>query len=323
MKAAFIERFGSEDAFVHGDRPDPRLGPRQVLVRVKSAGINRGDLLRREGTYGGPAPSFPFIPGWEVAGIVEAMGPEVKDRFIGQRVLATLADGGYAEMAAVNRAGAVPIPDGVSFDDAASIPMVFLTAWYSLLKVARLGPGDTVLIQSGGSGVGTAAIQIAKHVGARVITTAGTDEKIARARDLGANEAINYERQDFLPEVMRLTGNVGVDVVLESVGGVVLVKSIAAVAPLGRLVVVGNSSRSPEKSDLDALAKKNATLTSFSLARQMGYGGVMAELGRILELVEKGELKAVVDRTYPLREVADAHRLLAQRRNFGKVLLHP
>lgn len=323
MKAAFVNTFGSEDAFVYGDLPDPKLGPRQVLIRVKAAGVNRGDLFRREGSYGGAPPKLPFCPGWEVAGVIEAVGAEVKDRSVGQRVLATLADGGYAELVAVNRAGTLPVPDKLSFEEAASIPMVFLTSWYALLKVARLEKGEAVLIQSGGSGVGMAGIQIAKHAGARVFTTAGTDDKVAKCKALGADAAVNYTKQDFLPEVMAFTGNAGVNVVLESVGGPVLLKSIQAMAPLGRLVTVGNSSRSADKPDMETLTKRNCSFTSFSLARQMGYGGVMAEMAKVMDLCAQGRMKSIVDRVFPLKETAEAHRYLAQRKNFGKVVLRP
>ena len=323
MKAAYVERFGSEDAFIYGDMPDPKPGPRQVLVRVKAAGINRGDLFRREGSYGGAPPKLPFCPGWEVAGVIEAVGAEVKDRTVGQRVAATLADGGYAELVTVNRAGTLPIPDGVSFDEASSIPMVFLTSWYALLKVARLEKGEVALVQSGGSGVGMAGIQIAKHVGARVFTTAGTDEKVAKCLKLGADAAVNYTKQDFPPEVMKFTNNTGVNVVLESVGGQVLLKSIQAMAPLGRLVTVGNSSRGAEKPDMETLTRKNCSFTSFSLARQMGYGGVMGEMAKVMDLCAQGKMKSIVDRVFPLRETAAAHRYLAERKNFGKVVLRP
>ena len=323
MKAAYVEAFGSEDAFIYGDQPDPELGPRQVLIRVKAAAINRGDLFRRAGSYGGEAPAFPFVPGWEVAGVIEAIGADVQDRAVGQSVVATLPQGGYAELVAVSRAGTAPIPDSLSFEEAASTPMVFLTSWYALVKVARVEPSDVVLVQSGGSGVGVAAIQIAKHIGARVITTAGSADKVQKAIKLGADEAVNYNEQDFLPEATRFSGGSGINVILESVGGEVLTKSIQALAPLGRIVIVGNSSRSTVTPDMQALAAKNGSLCNLSLARQMGYGGVMAELSKVLDLCAQGKMKAVVDRVYPLAETADAHRYVEQRRNFGKVLLKP
>lgn len=323
MNVTYVEQFGNADNFIYGNLPDPSLGPKQVLIKVHAAAINRGDLFRREGSYAGPPPPIPFVPGWEVAGVIDAIGSEVKDRSLGQRVVATLAQGGYAELVAVNRAGTIPIPDQLSFDEAASIPMVFLTSWYALLQVARLKEGETTLIQSGGSGVGVAAIQIAKHVGAKVITTAGTDEKVARCLKLGANVAVNYTTGNFLEESRRATDNRGVHVVLESVGGDVLTKSIEALAPLGRLVTVGNSSRSDVTPDMDTLAIKNISFTSFSLARQMGYGGVMTELTAILQLCAEGKLHPVIDRIFPLEDVIEATRYVEQRRNFGKVLLKP
>ncbi len=224
MKAAYIERFGAEDSFIYGDMPDPKVGPRQVLIRIKATAINRKDLMAREGTYTGGTHSFPYVDGLEVSGPIEAVGPEVTDRWVGQRVVATVPYGGYAELAAVNRAGTVPLPDTLSFEEGASIPIVFLTSWFGLAKMARIEAGETILVQSGGSGVGMAGIQIAKYFKTKVITTAGSDEKVARARELGADLAINYQTQDFLPEVMRFTDGKGVEVVLESVGGEVLAR---------------------------------------------------------------------------------------------------
>ncbi|MCL0102332.1 zinc-binding dehydrogenase, partial [Dehalococcoidia bacterium] len=271
----------------------------------------------------GNPPSLPFTPGWEVAGVIEAVGVDVHDRHVGQRVVATLAQGGYAELVAVNRAGTIAIPDDLSLEDASSIPMVFLTSWYALIKVARLGSGEVILVQSGGSGVGVAAIQIGKYLGARILTTAGTDDKAAKCKALGAEEAVNYTSKDFLEAAMRFTDGRGVDVVLESVGGEVMEKSIDALVPLGRLVTVGNSSRSSAVPDLNKLAQKNVSFCNLSLARQMGFGGVMSELAQILKLCSEGVLTAVVDRTFPISQAAEAHRYVSNRKNFGKVLLIP
>ena len=324
MKAAYYtDRLTTEDTFIYGDMPDPKIGPMQVLIRVKATAINRKDLFRREGAGGGGSPPFPFVDGLEVAGLVEAVGPEVTDRRVGQRVVATLPYGGYAELAAVNRAGTIPLPESLSFEEGASIPIVFLTSWYGLVKMARIEAGETVLVQSGGSGVGMAGIQIAKYFRTMVITTAGSDEKAARAREMGADLAINYQKQDFLPEVMRVTGGKGVEVVLESVGGDVLTKSIQALAPLGRLVTVGNSSRSSVAPDLNLVRRKNAIYTGFSLGGQMYYGGVMLELAKIIDLCGQGKMRTVVDRVFPLKEASEAHRYVAERRNFGKVVLRP
>ncbi len=324
MKAAVIHELGSEDVFRYEDVPDPQIRPRQVLLQIESASVNRGDLFRRDGSYGGgAAPALPLIVGWDVAGTIIEVGQEVGSREVGQRVVATLPHGGYAEMAAVNEAGTVVLPDNVSFDEGASIPIVFLTSWFALLKVANLQEGETALIQSAGSGVGMAGIQIAKHVGCTVITTAGSEEKLERARQLGADHGINYSEADFLHETMSISGRAGVDVVLEAVGGEVLTKSIQALAMGGRAVTVGNTSRTPATVDPGLMLNRLLTLKGFSLAAQMGSGGVMQELQGIMDLFGQGKLRTVIDRVFPLSQAAEAHRHLADRRNFGKVLLRP
>ncbi len=325
MKAAVIHELGTEDVFRYEDVPDPQVRPRQVLVRVKAASINRGDLGRREGTYGGATAgaNLPLILGWDVAGVIEEVGSEAESRHVGQQVVATLAQGGYAELVAVNVASTVPMPDSLSFDEAASMPIAFLTSWFALLKVVELQADETVLIQSGGSGIGMAAIQLAKYVGARVITTASTQEKLEKASELGADETINYREQDFLDEVWRITDRAGVNVVLESVGGDVMSKSVEALAPFGRLVTVGNTSGTTSTIDSSTLVRRGVKVLGFSLSTQMGRGGVMPELVKILELFGEGKLTSVVDRVFPLSEAAEAHRYVAQAKNFGKVLLRP
>ena len=325
MKAAVIHELGTEDVFHYEDVADPQPGPRQVLVRVKAASINRGDLGRRDGSYRGVtgAAKLPLILGWDVSGVIESVGDEVQDRHVGQKVVATLASGGYAELAAVSSRGTVPFTDILSFEEAASIPIVFLTSWYSLLKVAELQEGETALIHSAGSGIGMAGIQIAKYAGARVITTSSSREKLDRARELGADEAINYREQDVLDRVLAVTEGNGVNVVLDGVGGETLANSIASLAPLGRLVTVGNTSESQTTIDSGLLFQRTLTVRGFTLAGQMVRGGVMPELARIMELFGEGKLKAVVDRVFPLREASEAHRYVSQGGQFGKVVLRP
>ena len=323
MKAAIIHETGNEDVFRYEDVPDPEPRPRQVLLRIESASVNRGDLFRRDGSYGGGTQTLPLIIGWDVAGTIIGVGSEVGTRQVGQRVVATLPQGGYAEMTAVNEAGTVPIPDSVSFDEAASIPIVFLTSWFALRDVANLKEGETALIQSAGSGVGMAGIQIAKHMGCTVITTAGSQDKLDKARELGADHCINYNEADFLAETMSIIERAGVDVVLEAVGGEVLTKSVQALAMGGRAVTVGNTSRQPATVEPGLMLNRLLTLKGFSLAAQMGSGGVMQELQTILDLFAEGKLRTVIDRVFPLSEAAEAHRHLGDRRNFGKVLLRP
>ena len=323
MKAIVIHELGDESVLKYETAPDPVVGAGSVLIRVKAASINRGDLSRRAGSYGAPAGRFPFIVGWEVAGVVEAIGPGVRERKVGERVVATLADGGYAELASVREAGVWPIPPGVSFEAASTIPIVFLTSWFALVKIAGLTTTETALVQAAASGVGMAGIQIAKHLGARVITTAGADAKLAWARTVGADEAINYTTHDFLQETMRLTQNKGVDVVLEHVGGEVFQKSILALARGGRLVTVGNTLRQAAEVDPSLLLRQNRSIHGFFLGGQMAAGGVRQEMDKVLALVAEGKLKTFVDKVFPLKDAAEAHRYVGQRKNLGKVVLAP
>ena len=325
MKAVVIHELGSPDVLKYEDVPDPQIRPRQVLVRIKAASINRGDLGRREGTYRGATAgaALPLILGWDVAGEVLEVGEEVEGRHVGQRVVATLAQGGYAELAAVNVAGTVPIPDSLSYEEAASIPIAFLTAWFAVLKVGELQDSEAALVQSGGSGVGMAAIQIAKHAGATVVTTSGTEDKLERCREMGADLAINYREADVPAEVSSFTSGSGVNFVLESVGGETFSDSLRCLAPGGRLVTVGNTSQSTSSVDAGMLVQRGLRIIGFSLSTQMGRGGVMGELYRIMEHFEQGALTTAVDRVFPLAEASEAHRYVADNRNFGKVLLVP
>lgn len=319
MKAAVVHEFGAEDVLRYEDVPDPRPGPGEVLVRVRAAGINRGDLGRRMGTY--PAGvQLPFIIGWDIAGTVEALGPGVSGPPPGTRVVALIPQGGYAELAVAAAAQTVPLPDGVSFEQAAALPVAYLTSWFALRHQGALQSGESCLVQAAASGVGVAGIQIAKAMGARVLTTASTEEKLALGRRLGADVLINYTTTDFVEVVKQETGGTGVDVVLESVGGDVLVRSIAALAPFGRLVSVGNSSRSAAPADMAQLLGRRISLFGFYLLVERGLGAGLAEL---VELVAAGKITAVIDRTFPLEEAAAAHRHVASRANLGKVLLIP
>lgn len=323
MKAVRVHEYGDESVLRYEDVPDPEPAPRRVVVKVAAASINRGDLSRRQGTYGGGLTALPFTPGWEVAGTVEALGEGVDGLSVGDRVIAQMGDGGYAEKALVHEAGLYTMPDEMSFEEGCGIPVVFLTAWLALHRLCRLQANETALIQAGGSGVGVAAIQIAKLAGARVITTAGSDDKCARCLELGADQAINYREKDFVQEVNRITEASGADVVLESVGGEVFEKSLAAMGRYGRLCVVGNSSRQPNSVDPSTLMFKNLSVSGFYLGAEIAAGGARPAMEEMLRLIQQGKLRTVVDRTFPLAETAAAHRYLGERRNFGKVVLVP
>lgn len=326
MKAIVIHpnRSDGPAKMQYEDISDPIAAPRQIVIQVAAASVNRSDLMRRD-NYRRPAdPSATFIPGTDVAGFVESVGESVEEIRPGDMVAALLSGGGYASRVATHVAGATPVPPGVDATVAASVPVVYLTCWFPLVLDPGVERGQTVLIQSGASGVGIAGIQIAKHLGARVFATAGSDEKVARLRDFGVDLAINYSTTDFLPAVLDATKGRGVDFVLESVGGDVFTKSLAALAPGGSLVNVGNSSGAPDPVIDDALvAERSLSVSRFGLPSEIPTGGTRRELPKILELVAKGTFQPVIDQTFPLSEADAAHERLAARRNVGKVLLIP
>jgi len=312
------------------------------VVRVKAVALNHLDLWVRQG-WPGLKLAFPHLLGSDVAGVVEAIGPGVgavapgdevvlnpgtscgrcRECLSGDDVLcreyAILGEhvsGGYGEKLSVPAQNLLPKPRRLSFDEAACLPLVFLTAWHALVARARVAPGETVLIHAAGSGVGSAGIQIAKLAGARVITTAGSDAKCEKARGLGADETINYERQDFLAEVRRLTGKAGVDVVFEHTGKATWEKSLLCLRRGGRLVTVGATTGYDPPTDLRHVFYRSLSV----LGSTMGSKG---ELFQILALVEQGKLRPVLDRVMPLSEAAAAHRLLDDRAQFGKIVLNP
>jgi NADPH:quinone reductase-like Zn-dependent oxidoreductase len=322
VKAVVIEEYGGPEVLRLRDVPEPTLLPAQVLVEVRAAGVNRGDLQRREAP-GDEGPALPLMIGWEVAGVVRATGELIQNVRPGDRVVAILTSGGYAELATPVGMATLPIPDSLSFEEAAGIPVAYLTAWFALMRRAALRGGETALIQAAGAGVGTAGVQIARLRGARVIATAGSDEKLARIRALGANETINYRTTDFAQAVRQFTGGRGVDVVLESVGGDTLIRSIELLAPGGRLVSVGNSSGQSGPIDSSLLMEKDVSLMGLYLGAELMTSGAIDEFAKVVDLCARGELKVIIDRVLPLAEAAQAHRVLADRANFGKVILRP
>ena len=320
MKAAVANEPGNEEVLQYQEAPDPACGDGQVRIRVRAAAINRGDLGRRAGRSAGAQLSWPLIIGWDIAGEIESVGSGVADRKVGDRVVALIPQGGYAELATAPAGDTVPLPDNVSFDEGAALPVAYLTARYALLWRAGLQAGETVLIQAGASGVGVGAIQMAKNQGATVITTAGSGEKVEFCKGLGADHVINYRDQDFAQEVRRITNDAGVDVVLESVGGETLAKSMDVLGQFGRLVSVGNTVRETATMDVTAFLAKRCHLEGFSLLVQ---DDIPAELADLVQEVSDGSIKAVIDKVFSLSEAAEAHRYVAERRNMGKVILRP
>lgn len=320
----------------------PEPTSRQVRVKVKAVALNHLDVWVRRG-WPGLTLALPHILGSDIAGVVDAVGSEVADVSIGSEVIVNPGlscgvcerclrgddhlcrqyvligehvAGGYAEYVCVPRQNLVPKPSSLSFEQAACLPLTFLTAWAMLVNRAQLGAGETVLIHAAGSGVGSAGVQIAKLLGAKVIATASTDEKLAKAKVLGADEVINYATHDFLEEVKRITHKKLVDVVFEHTGASTWAKSVACLPYGGRLVTCGATSGHDVQLDLRVLFYKRISL----LGSTMGSKG---DLFRIMRMVEAGVLKPVLDRVLPLGAAAEAHRLLSNRTSFGNVVLTP
>jgi NADPH:quinone reductase-like Zn-dependent oxidoreductase len=339
MKAVRFHQHGGPDVLRYEDAPDPDPGPGDVLVRVRACALNHLDLWARRGLPGLKTP-MPRISGSDVAG--EVVSSNATGVAIGRRVMlqpgvscgrceACLSgkdnecpsyevlgylhhDGGYAEYVKVPVQNLLPIPDEIDFVHAAAFPLTFLTAWHMLMTCARLKRGEDVLVLAAGSGVGQAAIQVAVLSGARVFATAGSDDKLERARSLGAVEVIDHHRQDIAEEIKRLTNRRGVDVVIEHVGEATWAKSVRSLARRGRLVTCGATTGANGAINLNALFGKQLTIHG-------SYMGTKGELLRAARFFFAGQLKPVIDRTFPLHEAADAHRRMEESEQFGKIVL--
>jgi NADPH2:quinone reductase len=321
MKAVRIHEFGNLDVLQWEDVPVPKPRPNQVLIKVESSGVNYADVSRRQGNY--PGPDLPSTLGLEAAGTIEELGENVTGLTVGQRVMG-MGPQGNAEYVAVNANFVFPYPETVDPVQAGGMPIVFLTAYHLLKTRGQMQPGDTVLIQAGASGVGTVATQLAKAWGARVITTASTQDKLDLSRFLGADVTINYTIQDFEAEVQRLTDGKGVELVLECVGGPVLEKSLRCVVSYGRLISYGNASGTPANLPSAEITSLNRTVIGFSMGRspigKLDHQGAMREL---FPLISSGQVKLIVDQVLPMMEVAKAHQHLTNRGSRGKVILIP
>jgi NADPH:quinone reductase-like Zn-dependent oxidoreductase len=342
MRAVVVPRHGGPEVLEVVTRPRPTPLAGEVLLQVKAAGVNHLDTFVRRGMPGIALP-LPMIPGSDASGIVAAAGAGVTGVKEGDRVfvspgyscercraclsgneplcrfyglLGEHRDGTQAEYLVLRASQALPLPDSVSFEEGAAFPLVFLTAWHMLVARAGLRHGEEVLVHAGGSGVGSAAIQIARLLGARVLTTVGGAEKAAKAKALGADEVIDHRASDFLAETRRLTGKRGVDIVVENVGQDTWEKSLLALAKGGRLVTCGATTGYEAKTDLRHLFFKGLSLLGSTM-------GSRAELLEIAGLVAARRLRPIVDRVLPFEQAAEAHRLLAARAVFGKILLTP
>lgn len=323
MTAIEIGTPGPPEALRPVSRPVPQPGPQEVLIRVAAAGINRPDVLQRKGAYPPPA-GVTDIPGLEVAGEVVRIGGGVTQPAVGTRVCALVAGGGYAEYVAAPTVQCLPVPSGLSMEEAAVLPETFFTVYYNVFMRAWLRSGETLLVHGGSSGIGTTAILLAKALGARVIVTAGSAEKCAACRKLGADVAIDYKQEDFVARTLEATGGQGADVILDMVGGEYLARNMAAAAVNGRVAVIATQHGAKAELDLRALMGKRLWLGGATLRPQSieAKGEIAAALRKVVwPLFESHSLRPLIHARFPLREAAQAHALMESGAHIGKIVL--
>ena len=314
MKAITANSFGEPEVLLLGEVEVPTPGPGQLLVKVEAAGVNYADLMMRAGAYPG-GPVAPFIPGLEVAGTIAA-GPRQ-----GEAVMGFTWSGGYAEYALVAENTAFPIPNGLSMAEAAGFLVTHLTAYFALW-MADIKPEERVLIHAAGGGVGTAAVQLAREMGAEIFAVSSSDEKLQRVRQLGAQHLINSGRLDFAEEVRRLTEGEGVDIVFETIGGEVMERDMSLLRSLGRMILYGSLSGESRLLDPAVLLGRNLSVHGLFLGTLFGETELVDQaLQELDEYLRRGRLKPVIGHQYPLAEAAEAHRLLQSRQSFGKIVL--
>lgn len=323
MRVVEISEFGPPEVLKLAERPDPVPAAGEVLIDVAAAGVNRPDVLQRRGKYP-PPPGASDIPGLEVAGTIVAVGEGVSGLRVGEQVCALLAGGGYAERAVVPQEQVLRMPRGLSPIEAAGVPEAFFTVWTNVFERGRLARGEWVLIHGGTSGIGTTAIQLAAAFGARVLTTAGTDEKCDAARSLGAEFAFNYRTIDWVAAAREATGGRGVDVVLDMVGGDYTARNLDLLATEGRLVQIAFLKQSKAEIDLGVMMRKRAWVTGSTLRSRPAAekGAIAAELVRqVWPLIEAGRVKPIIHQVFPFGEAAAAHRLMEAGTHIGKLVL--
>jgi putative PIG3 family NAD(P)H quinone oxidoreductase len=323
MKAVAVTTPGGPEMLALTDVPDPHPAPGEVVLAVAATAVNRADIMQRMGYYP-PPPGAPEWLGLEASGVVVEVGRQVTGWNVGDRACALLAGGGYAERVAVPAGQLLPIPEGVSLVEAAALPEVTCTVWSNVMMLAGLRPGETLLVHGGSSGIGTMAVQLARQVGATVAVTAGSREKLARCAALGATILIDYREQDFVAEVRAATDGRGADVILDNMGAAYLGRNVAALATGGRLVVIGLQGGRKAELDLGALLTKRASVHATSLRgrpSQEKAAVVASVVEHVWPLIADGSVRPVIDRSYPLESVAEAHRLVEASGHVGKVLL--
>jgi putative PIG3 family NAD(P)H quinone oxidoreductase len=323
MRHVAVRAPGGADQLAILDAPLPTLAPGEVLIDVAYAGVNRPDIAQRAGHYPPPSDASPIL-GLEVSGTVAARAPDVTTWNVGDRVCSLVAGGGYAEYCAAPAAWCMRLPPKVSLAEAAGVPENYFTVWYNLVERVGLKSGESVLIHGGSSGIGLAAIQLAHALGATVLTTAGSEDKVAFCLVMGADHAIDYKTQDFVAEVARITGKRGVDVVLDMVGGDYIEKNLRTLASDGRLSIIAFQKGSRVEVDWVTIMAKRLTVTGSTMrrspfARKTALAAALQS--KVWPLFDAGMLKVVVDSTYKLDDIAEAHRRLETSRHIGKILL--
>jgi NADPH2:quinone reductase len=323
MQAIMISEKGGADVLQLCEAPTPHPGPRDVLIKVSAAGVNRPDVLQRQGLY--PAPKgHSELPGLEVAGVIAATGPDARRYKIGDEVMALVNGGGYAAYCVADEGATLPKPVGLSWPEAAALPETFFTVWHNVFERGALKAGERFLVHGGSSGIGVTAIQLAKAFGATVFATAGSDDKCRACRDLGADRAINYRTEDFAAVVKAETEGRGVDVILDMVGGDYIERNVRSLADDGRLVNIAFQSGSAANLDFMRVMLKRLTLTGSTLrVRPADVKAAIARAveERVLPLVASGKARIPIDSTFPLARAADAHRRMESGEHIGKIVL--
>ncbi len=320
MKAAVYYQNGGPEVLKYEDVPDPVCHPKGIVIRVEAVSIEGGDTLNR---WHGPLLTKPHVVGYQAGGEIVEVGSEVTNLRVGQKVATSYSFGSHAAMRSVPARNAWPVPKGFDVKLASVIPVTFGTADDCLFEYGRLKRGETVLVQAGASGVGVAAIQLAKRAGATVLATASSDQRLERLRPLGLDHGINYRTDDVVKSVMKITNQRGVDLVVDPVGGATLQGSLLSLAYRGRVSMVGAAGREPMTVDVSSLMAGNRSLTGVFLGAEMGAERVHKMIQRLIEEAARGELKVVIDRTFPLSEAAAAHAYIEGRNAVGSVLLIP
>lgn len=327
MRAITISSPGEPEVLQVTDEPTPDIAADEVLVRVHAAGVNRADLLQRRGFYD-PPPGATLIPGLEVSGTIEKLGADVTGWSVGDRVAALLSGGGYAEYVPVPAGQLLPVPDGFDLTEAAALPEVLSTVWSNIVGRGQVQAGEWLLVHGGGSGIGTAAIQIARHLGVKIVVTVGSEKKAEFCRELGADAVINYREEDFVDRVHEICthddGSTGADVILDIIGAKYLERNIKALGTDGRLVIIGMQGGTKTEINLGWLMqpRKSVSATTLRARPKDQKIAIVAEVAdRLWPAVISGDIRPIIHEAMPLTDVVRAHQTLEDGANIGKVLL--